>query len=214
MMKYTGKYYMLFTIFLKKYLKEQYGKDVTKSTLKKAPAIYRDMLDKCDDIGSDNPMAGNIYMCFVFLAVWKAADGAIDPESYRTVVNKFMRSGIVSKFMGGKDINNPDDFKKMKDKFHAMQDWADAHPEYKEKTWDFNFDDKKHRDGSYYHFTRCPLNNFARDYGVLEVLPICCDIDYITTEYSHGVLYRDYTLASGGDICDYWIVPDKVENPE
>ncbi|WP_211204388.1 L-2-amino-thiazoline-4-carboxylic acid hydrolase [Dialister invisus] len=205
---------MLFTIFLKKYLKEQYGKDVTKSTLKKAPAIYRDMLDKCDDIGSDNPMAGNIYMCFVFLAVWKAADGAIDPESYRTVVNKFMRSGIVSKFMGGKDINNPDDFKKMKDKFHAMQDWADAHPEYKEKTWDFNFDDKKHRDGSYYHFTRCPLNNFAREYGFLEVLPICCDIDYITTEYSHGVLYRDYTLASGGDICDYWIVPDKVENPE
>ena len=214
MMKYTGKYYMLFTIFLKKYLKEQYGKDVTKSTLKKAPAIYRDMLDKCDDIGSDNPMAGNIYMCFVFLAVWKAADGAIDPESYRTVVNKFMRSGIVSKFMGGKDINNPDDFKKMKDKFHAMQDWADAHPEYKEKTWDFNFDDKKHRDGSYYHFTRCPLNNFAREYGFLEVLPICCDIDYITTEYSHGVLYRDDTLASGGDICDYWIVPDKVENPE
>jgi hypothetical protein len=86
MMKYTGKYYMLFTIFLKKYLKEQYGKDVTKSTLKKAPAIYRDMLDKCDDIGSDNPMAGNIYMCFVFLAVWKAFAKAFSRPSVLPIV--------------------------------------------------------------------------------------------------------------------------------
>ncbi|MCR4990567.1 MAG: L-2-amino-thiazoline-4-carboxylic acid hydrolase, partial [Lachnospiraceae bacterium] len=75
------------------------------------------------------------------------------------------------------------------------------------------FDDSKHKDGSYYHFTRCPLNDFARKYGFLEVLPICCDIDYITTEYSHGILHRDYTLASGGNICDYWIVPDQINNP-
>ena len=33
------------------------------------------------------------------------------------------------------------------------------------KTWDFNFDDSKHKDGSYYYFTRCPLNDFARKYG-------------------------------------------------
>ena len=50
-------------------------------------------------------------------------------------------------------------------------------------------------------------------YGFLEVLPICCDIDYITTEYSHGILHRDYTLASGGNMCDYWIVPDQIKNP-
>lgn len=46
MMKYTGKYYRVLTLFMKKYLKEQYGKDVTKKTLQKAPAIYKDMLSK------------------------------------------------------------------------------------------------------------------------------------------------------------------------
>jgi len=30
----------------------------------------------------------------------------------------------------------------------------------------------------------------------------------------HGVLHRDYTLATGGDMCDYWIVPDKIQNPQ
>ena len=51
----------------------------------------------------------------------------------------------------------------------CLQDWADAHPQYRDKTWDFNFDDSKHKDGSYYYFTRCPLNDFARKYGFLEV---------------------------------------------
>ncbi|WP_242830913.1 L-2-amino-thiazoline-4-carboxylic acid hydrolase [Butyrivibrio fibrisolvens] len=111
-------------------------------------------------------------------------------------------------------MNRSEDLQKAKDKFHAMQDWADAHPQYKDKTWDFNFDDTKHKDGSYYHFTRCPLEKFARGNGYLEVLPVCCEIDYLSTEASHGVLHRDYTLATGGHICDYWIVPDKIANPQ
>jgi hypothetical protein len=51
----------------------------------------------------------------------------------------------------------------------CLQDWADAHPQYRDKTWDFNFDNSKHKDGSYYYFTRCHLNDFARKYGFLEV---------------------------------------------
>ena len=60
MMKYKGTFIKLFPIFMRKYLNEQYGKDVTSEALKKAPGIYRDMLAKVDDIGADNPMAGNI----------------------------------------------------------------------------------------------------------------------------------------------------------
>ncbi|SES44740.1 hypothetical protein [Butyrivibrio fibrisolvens] len=29
------------------------------------------------DIGADNPMGKNIYMCFVFLSIWKASGGNI-----------------------------------------------------------------------------------------------------------------------------------------
>ena len=214
MMKYTGKYYSLFKVFFKNYLVAQYGKEVTKNAFKKAPAIYKDMLEKCDDIGYDNPMAANIYLCFVFLAIWKAADGAIDPDSYRIVVNNFMHSKFVAKAMSGNDINTPEGMQKAVNKFHANQEWTDAHPRYKDKTWDFNFDDTKHKDGTYYYFTICPLNDFARKYGFLEVLPVCCDIDYISTQYSHGVLHREKTLATGGSMCDYWIVPDRIKNPQ
>ncbi len=213
-MKYTGKYYNLFSLLLRKYLKAQYGKELTAKALKEAKPIYRDMIEKCEDIGFDNPMAKNIYMCFVFLAIWKAADGAIDPGSYRLVIKKLLTSSLVEKIVGGKDLNKPEDLQKAKDNFHRMQAWADAHPEYKDKTWDFNFDESKHRDGSYYHFTRCPIEAFARQNGYLEVLPVCCEIDYYMTAANHGVLHREYTLATGGAVCDYWIVPDKMKDPQ
>ncbi len=214
MMKYKGIYMKLFKFLMKKPMREQYGTELTKKAFKGAPAIYKDMLAKCDDIGSDNPMAGNIYMCFVLLAIWKAADGAIDMEGYRKVITKLMQSPIIQKAKSGMDLNKPEDLEAAKKRFRSMQEWADAHPQYKDKTWDFNFDETKHRDGTYYHFTRCPIEAFARKNGYLEILPVCCEIDYLLTRTAHGVLHRDYTLATGGTICDYWIVPDGIKDPE
>jgi hypothetical protein len=213
MLKYKGTFIKLFPLMMKKLMVEQYGKTVTKEAYKKAPGIYRDMLMKVEDIGSENPMAGNIYMAFVFMAIWKAADGAIDTDSYRIVVRRFLTESFARKFIGKSDMNKPEDVQKAKEKFRRMQAWADEHPQYKDKTWDFNFDETRHRDGSFYYFTRCPLNDFARKFGYLEVLSVCCELDHILTEASHGKLIREYTLATGGPICDYWIVPDKLADP-
>lgn len=52
----------------------------------------------------------------------------------------------------------------------------------------------------YYNFTRCPLNDFARENGYIEILPVCCEMDHYMTEAKHGVLHRDYTLATGGEL--------------
>ena len=86
-------------------------------------------------------------------------------------------------------------------------------PDYDEKIYGGAVWEKSDK-RSFYYFTRCPLNDFAREYGYIEVLPVCCELDYILTEASHGKLIREYTLAEGGPICDYWIVPDKMKNPQ
>lgn len=213
-MPYKGTYIRLFSLLLRRPMQAQYGKELTRKALKTAPSVYRQMLARTEDIGADNPMAGNVYMGFVFLAVWKAADGAISPDSLRNVTKAFMARPIVQKFMGGKDLNHPADLEAAKARFRAMRDWADAHPQYRDKTWDFHFDDARHRDGAYYHFTRCPLEKFARENGYLEALPVCCDIDYLTVAAMRGVLHRRHTLATGGPMCDYWIVPDQINNPK
>lgn len=208
-MKYTNKYWKLLIPFMKKSLNKRYGKEYTKELVEKADGIYRDMLNRVDDVGEDNPMATNIYECLVVLAIWKAADGKISVDDLREICVGIMSMPVlkvVGLFINGNKKSGVGKFSKM---IHKDAAWLDEHPEYKAASWDFNFDETKHDKGFYYHFTQCPLNNFARREGCLEVLPVMCDVDFLTAKLMHFKLHREHTLASGGKVCDYWYVGDK-----
>ncbi len=213
MMEYTDKYWKMLMPFLKKSLNRRYGKEYTKGLLEKADAAYRDMLQRADDVGADNPMASNMYECLVFLAIWKAADGKISVEELREISVDVMSTPFF-KLMGlVVNGNKKSGMKRLRAMMEKDADWLEKHPQYKGSSWDFNFDETKHQDGFYYHFTQCPLNTFARREGYLEVLPVMCDIDYLTAKLMHMELHREHTLAGGGDMCDYWFVGDKKKNP-
>lgn len=208
-MKYTNKYWKLLIPFMKKSLNKRYGKEYTKELVEKADGIYRDMLNRVDDVGEDNPMASNIYECLVVMAIWKAADGKISVNDLREICVGIMSMPVlkvVGLFINGNKKSGVRKFSKM---IHKDAAWLDEHPEYKAASWDFNFDETKHDKGFYYHFTQCPLNNFARREGCLEVLPVMCDVDFLTAKLMHFKLHREHTLASGGKVCDYWYVGDK-----
>lgn len=211
-MKYKGMYFPLISLLLRKPMRGKFGRKATSESIKKGKLIYRDMIEKTEDIGANSPMAGNIYMGYVFMAICRA--GKFSVSEFMEVTTEFMHSKMVSKIMSGSDLNNPKDLKRLSAKLHKNAAWADEHPEYRDKTWDFNFDETLHKDGFYYHFTRCPMEKFARENGFLDVLMIGCNIDYLTVEARRAVLHRNSTLASGGDKCDYWIVGNKTEKPE
>lgn len=60
----------------------------------------------------------------------------------------------------------------------------------------------------YYEFTACPVADFAKQYGLLEVMPALCNPDYPAMELLHARLVRTTTCANG-DKCDYAIYGDK-----
>ena len=201
MMPYKGSSFQMISFLLRKPMYQKYGKKRTKKWIRDGKEVYKQMLKETEDIGGNNPMAGNTYMGYVFMAIWKAADGAIEVEDFKKIGRQMMESPIVKIAKGGIDMKR-------------MAAWLEEHPEYKDKSWDFHFDDEKHQDGMYYYFTRCPMETYARTHGYLEVLPVCCDLDYCTAKLHHAVLLRDNTLAEGGKICDYWFVGDQVRNPK
>lgn len=214
MLKYTGKYWLVLAPLVKKSLKKHYGKDFAVRTMQKAKAEYRAMLDRADDVGADNPMASNIYMCFVFFAVYRAANGKITVSDLRTISHEAI-SWKPLKCMGlFMNANKPGGLKTIQKMMLGNAEWLEKHPQYKAVSWDFNFDQTKHRDGYYYHFTQCPLNNFARREGLLDVLPVMCDMDFLTAGLMHAKLHREHTLAGGGKICDYWYYGDQLKNPK
>ena len=214
MMPYTDKYWKLLMPFIRKNLTKRYGKIYTKNLIAKTDKEYREMLRRADDIGAENPMASNTYECLIFLALWKAADGRISVDDLRQLTHDILSMPVL-KLMGLYiNGNRKSGVKRYRTMLEKDADWLDKHPQYKNVSWDFNFDETKHQDGFYYHFTQCPLNTFARKEGYLEVLPVMCDVDHLTAKLMHFDLHRQHTLASGGEVCDYWFVGDKIKNPK
>lgn len=208
MMEYTDKYWKMIIPLVKKELVRRFGKEEAASLIQKTDAVYRDMLNRADDIGKDNPMASNLYEGLLFFALWEAADGKISVDDLREItraVMQFPAMKLVGLFVNA----NRSGLEKLEKRMHKNAEWLEVHPQYKGVSWDFNFDKTKHSEGFYYHFTRCPLNDFARREGYIEVLPVMCEIDLLSAELMHAKLIRKQTLASGGDCCDYWFVGDK-----
>lgn len=208
MMEYTDKYWKMIIPLVKKDIVKRFGKEEAASLIQKTDSVYRNMLNRADDIGKDNPMASNLYEGLLFLALWEAADGKISVDDLREItraVMQFPAMKVVGLFVNA----NRSGLEKLEKKMHKNAEWLEVHPQYKGVSWDFNFDKTKHSEGFYYHFTRCPLNDFARREGYLEVLPVMCEIDLLSAELMHAKLIRKQTLASGGECCDYWFVGDK-----
>ena len=69
----------------------------------------------------------------------------------------------------------------------------------------------------YYEFTWCPTAEFAKEHGLLEVMPALCNPDFQGMELLHARLVRTTTCANGCK-CDYAICGDRdpylKEHPE
>lgn len=61
-----------------------------------------------------------------------------------------------------------------------------------------------------YEFTSCPIAEFAREHGLLDVLPAICNGDYPAMELMHARLVRK-TTCGNGTVCDYTIYGDQDE---
>ena len=56
-----------------------------------------------------------------------------------------------------------------------------------------------------YHFTQCPVAEFAKKHDMLDMLPLMCNCDFYGIEQIHGQLIREGTCGMA-DRCDYLIV--------
>ncbi len=208
-MPFSEMWWFTMTMLIKRPMNQRYGKKETKIIIKNAKPLCQKMFEDVEDIGFDNPMKHNLYGSFPLMAIWKASEGQISIEDYSKMINETMSRPLIKRIISDGNLNVESDRIKILKTYKENKKWADDHPEY--KTWDFHFDDNKHEKGLYHYFTYCPLHNFAKQYGFLDVLPIMCNMDYITAENMHSILHRKQTLATGGTMCDYWFVPDQLE---
>lgn len=210
MLAYTSKYFNVIAPLVRHALGKRYGHDVAKRAYHAARPVYRQLLAACPPIGASNPMAKNLYLSCVIFAFYRGAQGELSPDMLRAAIGDLF-SMRATKLMGlSANLNRPRDVAKLNARLAANARWVQEHPETEPYIWDFNFGDTQGNTQVCYHFTHCPINDFAREQGLLDVLPIMCDIDHVTARLMHGRLTRHYTLATDGPLCDYLIRGDQA----
>ena len=210
-MKYVGIYWTLFAPMMKKSISKRFGSELAKESITNGKSEYKRLLSRADDLGNGNPMASNAYFAYVFVGAWLGSKKKLSPDDMALVMTDVLESKLLRTIFGTTDLNKTP--KKWEQDMKKYEKWFDANGKKYPVNWNVNFDEGKHKDGSYYYFSRCPICEFCNREGISELMPALCATDEVMFRLQHGKLYRDHTIADGDKICDYWIVGDKVKNP-
>lgn len=206
-MKYNGFYYWLFSGTMKKVMSEKYGKDYAKQIMKKSKSVYRLLVHNADDIGKGNPMAYNELFALAFVAPYVASGKHIPPE----VVQEMMRRSLyhVKWFFSATDLNTEKGKNANKKSVVQYVKWYTPEKEKEYPTsFKVDFVGQPYPGACYYRITRCPICAYCKKIGVSELMPLFCELDNVMITLQHGVLYREKTIADGGEYCDCFIVGD------
>ena len=204
---YSGKFWTVVAPLVRHYIKKLYGADLARKAYKGGKPIYRQLIDRAPAIGAENPMAKNLYLSCVVFAMWKACNGELTPDMMREVLKTLFDARFMHLAGDKGDLRKPENMTELIEGVHANAQWAEGHPDIREATWHFHFDDERGGTVAHYHYTRCPINDLARQEGFTEILPVMCETDSYNTGVKHGRLTRKHTLAEGGPYCDFLIEP-------
>ena len=211
-MKYNGLYWALFAPMIRRSIARRFDRTLALQSVRRGKEEYRRLLSDADDLGPGNPMAMNAYFAYVFAAAWLGTERKVSPDEMALVMTDVLESRLLRTVFGLTDLNRtPKKWERDMKKYEA---WHQKNAKEYPVNWVVHFDEARHRDGSYYFFTRCPICEFCRREGISELMPALCSTDEVMFRLQHGKLYREHTLARGEEMCDYWIVGDKVRNPK
>lgn len=202
---YSGKFWTLVAPIVRHYIKKLYGAELARKAYRGGKPIYRELVDRAPAIGAGNPMAKNLYLACVVFALWKAADGQITPDMMREVLRAIFGSGAMRAIGNRADLRKPENMATLVQSVHESAQWQLDHTNITGATWCFNFDDERGGTIAHYHYTRCPINDLARQEGLTEILPAMCETDFFNIGVRHGRLTREHTLAEDGPCCDFLV---------
>lgn len=203
--KISGKYIKLFKRCINKYFPGE-----EKVLLTKANQIYNDFKKEAPFIGgSKNMLASNLDMALAFFAFHEATgrrlkgDNIIEMARWMTEGLSFARKIA--------DFNKPwlaklmykiyTPYAKKVEKHKADGSWGN--------TWGIVLNPENYEEGCSFHLIGCPLVDFAKKHGYMDIMPYMCETDHITADLINAKLLRKHTVAMGAESCDYWYVGNR-----
>jgi len=176
-----------------------FDNETAKAVSLKAKPKYKEIISKLPEFEKDDRFKMNIVNCAMVVAFFLQMEEKPSVELLTDYYSKAMMTKPMKWFcrMGGKSKFSKKDIDGMK-KTAALKA-ADRNP------YSWNMDFYPYDDGSGYEarFSSCGICKLMKEYGIYELTPALCHLDYTMTEASGTAEFvRKYTLASGGPYCD------------
>lgn len=192
---------------LRDFIDKEYGskaETVWENVLKK----YAEFMSEAPDYGEKSPHAaqictGVLLMSFCVTAPKKYTLEELQPMVFEMFMSSFKTLGKLL------DANNKWVMDIANMAFQSANEKANRHAETHPADFTAVMEPYDNENGIVrYSFTRCPLADFAKRYGLEKWLPLCCNCDHIAMNMIHANLIRVGTCATA-DVCDYCISGDK-----
>ena len=200
---------------IKRYIKKHFSSEY-KEICRRQKEIFPKMMSNAPDLGGkENSLAGNLTMFVIFLSFYEATNHRLDGNAIDELLIEVYKSvRFLSPLMNinHKSVLNPlrkylyKNYKKHAEdvkKNQAEGKWLD--------TWGMRVNPNNTDEGFAFTLVGCPLVQYAKKYGYMELMPHMCKLDHQYAKLMHAKLIRTHTVATGSDSCDYWYVPDKSE---
>ena len=190
--------------------------DDADSIIKRADELYPELYAKAPDIGGkENRMAYNLDMMIIAVSFYEASDQRVDGKAFEEIsrelynkykfvrklinVNRKWQMKVLRKSMYKRYIP----YSKLVEEKTANGEWNN--------TWRVRINPTGTDEGVRFDLVGCPLADYARANGYMDLLPSLCATDHILPALFHAKLIRTHTCALGSDSCDYWYVADESE---
>ena len=192
---------------IKKYISEHYKKEEVEHVWDNVQLRYCDYLNRFSkDLGGKKNFhngRGGTYDCFLILSYYSICKDIVTFKE----IEKIEEELILPSFRKIRFVNaNKRFFFKLLYKSCVLsKSKADKFNDYKMIIYPYE-ENKPIK----YEFRSCPVMEFAKEFGLEEIMPALCNIDYKAMECIHAKLVRKGTLLDS-NCCDYAICPDKDE---
>lgn len=197
--------------------KNKYGSEKANEIWVKTEKLYYKFAAEVPYIGGKrNILSHNLYQALVLFAYYEATGRDLSVDEMDAAIDQaFCESHrYLGRFINFNKLGKPviwllykwiESIKKKSDKYRGNK-WNN--------TWGIEVNPNKHKKGVAMTLVGCPIADFAKEHGYLDIMPVLCKTDHTTVEMLHGKLIRHHTVAEGYDKCDYWIIGDKDTEEE
>ncbi len=200
---------------IKKYVKKHFSSEY-KEICRRQKEIFPKMMANAPDLGGkENSLAGNLTMFIIFLSFYEATNHRLNGNAIDELLIEVYNSvRFLSPLM---NINHKSVLKPFRNYLYkSYKKYADNVRKNQTEgkwleTWEMRVNPNNTEEGIAFTLVGCPLVQYAKKYGYMEIMPHMCNLDHQYARLMHAKLIRTHTVATGSDSCDYWYVPDKSE---